>query len=192
MRPRRPSRQEMNAVYGSFKKKVPKKQRESTLQRQILQALNSLRFGYFFRIRNGATFDPRAGVFRANTAEKGIPDLMGWHFGGKMVLIEVKYIEKVENRKKLIFNVRLSDEQKEFLRKAHADGCLSGVAFNLEDAIAIVKDNPHLYPRHPRTYSFLAKEEKEKYAQIYKEKRAALSVEKRDPLTRDIAHALKD
>lgn len=172
----------MIALFGKPEKRVPKKQKESALQRDIIKALNTWGVGYFFRIRNGATFDPKVKQFRSNTAEKGIPDILGWKKPGRMVLIEVKYLQFVENKKKLTFVVRLSDEQKVLLKKAHDDGALAGVAFTLEDAINIVHDDPFRFPRHPRTYGFMDKEWLDIYAEDYRERKKILSEYMSDPV----------
>lgn len=148
--------------------KVSKKQKESALQRLIVSSLITCGYGHFFRIRNGATFDPVAKIFRANTAEKGIPDIIGFLKGsGQAVFIEVKFQETIENRKKITHKVKISDEQKAFLRNAHLMGCRAGIAFTMDDALAIVTQDYDAYPRHPRTWAFLDDEEaiKEKAAQ---------------------------
>lgn len=162
-------------AYGPMlKKRVPKKQKESILQRDIVKALIVSQIGYFFRIRNGATFDPRAGVHRANTAEKGIPDIIGLTAQGRFVAIEVKYLEKVEDRKKITFVVKLRDEQKSFLERVESLSGVAGVAYTVQDAIDIVQDNPLLYPRHPRTYGHKTKEWRSSYEEDYHRRKKAL------------------
>lgn len=160
------------------------KQTESVLQRTIVQALRKGGRGYYWRVRNGATFDPTRGIFRSNTAEKGIPDICGYREDGKSVFIECKYLEKVENRKKLTFKVKISEEQKEFLYRAYKSGCLAGVAYNLEDAIAIVENDYERYPRHPRTFCFLSDSERELYEVEYRKRKAAHAALNNDPLQR--------
>lgn len=161
-----------------------KKQEESTLQRLIVESLKAANFGYFFRIRNGATFDPTQGVFRSNVAEKGIVDILGWTTHPLPVAIECKYIQTIEQKKKLTHKVYISEEQKEFLRKCHNAGGRAGVAFTLEDAWAIVCNNPEMHPRHPRTWAFLSKEEIEQKALEYKTLKANLALRNKDVLNR--------
>lgn len=165
-----------------------KNQRESTLQRQIIKDLHRAGAGHFYRIRNGATFDPKIGKFRSNTAEPGIPDICGYTKAGQAVFIECKFIEKVEEREKLVFPIKITEEQKDFLFRAHKAGCRAGVAFTVEDALAIALDS-YVYPRHPRTYLFLPSKSVEEYAERYAAHKKALAEERKDPLTRDIFHA---
>lgn len=167
-----------------FRKKAPKKQKESILQRDIIKALHVSGIGYFFRIRNGATFDPRAGIHRANTAEKGIPDIIGITTAGRFVAIEVKYLEKLENKKKLTFTVKISDEQKDFLEKIERLSGLSGIAFSIEDALNIARDNQILSPRHPRTYGHKTKEWRAAYEEKYKAAKAKLVAARKDPVNK--------
>lgn len=162
-------------AYGPMhRKKVPKKQKESILQRDIVKALLVSKVGYFFRIRNGATFDPRAGIHRANTAEKGIPDILGLTDKGRFVAIEVKYLEKVEDRKKITFVVKLRDEQKSFLQRVESLGGVAGVAYTVQDSIDIIQDKPLIYPRHPRTYGHKEKEWRARYEVDYRRRKKAL------------------
>lgn len=160
------------------------KQKESTLQRSIISSLNQMAGGYYFRIRNGSTFDPKIGRFRANVAEPGIPDICGFTKSGKAAFIEVKFVEKIENKKKLVCKIKITQEQKDFLYRAYKAGCLAGVAFNLSDAIAIVANDQELYPRHPRTFSFLPEEDQLAYAERYKEEKAKFTELNKDPLAK--------
>lgn len=59
---------------------------------------------------------------------KGFPDLFGYRKGdGRIVFIEVKTAKG-----------RLRPEQAKFLEQVTADGCLAGVARNVEDARRII------------------------------------------------------
>lgn len=172
--------QELNATFGKPK---PKKQKESSLQRDIKEVLTRSNLCFISRIRNGATFDPKIKRFRSNTAEPGIPDLLGFRKGtGQAIFIEVKYQDKIENRKRLVCKVRITEDQKVYLKRAHENGCLAGIAFTIDDALAIVHNDPGLYPRHPRTYGFMSDEWLEAYAVEYKEQKRIVSLEKQDPV----------
>lgn len=168
------------------------KQPETPLQRLIVQGLNVSGLGYFFRIRNGATWNAARGQYLSNVTEKGIPDVHGFLKSGQAVYIEVKYIETLHKKKKLIFNVKISLEQIVWLLRAHRAGCRTGVAFCLEDAVAIAMADEKRYPRHPRTYCFLPEAEKKIYAERYKENKKALSELKEDRFRRDIELASKN
>jgi len=159
-----------------------KKQKESVVQRQIVSSLIAAGFGYFFRIRNGATFDPKLKKFRSNVAEKGIVDVLGWTTHPLPVAIEVKFVELIEQKKKITHKVAISPEQKEFLLKCHLAGGRAGIAYTVGDALAIVTNNPDEYPRHPRTWAFLSKEEIEVKAAEYIEQKRILVENNRDPL----------
>lgn len=159
-----------------------KKQKESALQRLIVSSLNAGGYGYFFRIRNGATYDPRIGRFRVNTAEKGIVDLLGWTTHPLPVTIEVKYFETIEKKKKISHVVLVSEEQKEFLYRSYKAGNRSGIAFTVDDAIAIVTNNHELWPRHPRTWRFLPEEEYVEKVALYLKYKKEKTITSRDPL----------
>ena len=169
------------------------RQKESANQREFVRALNATGEGFFYRVKNMGTFDPVRKIYRKDygTALVAIPDICGYLFNHKVkrldpiarpVYIEVKNIERVEARKKLIFAVKITDQQKEFLLRAHNSGCLAGVAFTYEDCLAIVKDDPVRYPRHPRTYCFMPRPWLEEYAVRYAEEKKALSRLKQDPV----------
>jgi ABC-type proline/glycine betaine transport system substrate-binding protein len=164
--------------------RLSKKQAESTLQRQIVDSLKAAGFGYFFRIRNGATYDPVAKIFRSNVAEKGIVDILGWTTHPLPVAIECKYIQFPDKKQKITHKVNISDEQKDFLLKCHSVGGRAGIAYTLEDAWAIVCNNPEMHPRHPRTYAFLSKEEIEVKAQEYVKLKSQLALNNKDIIYR--------
>jgi hypothetical protein len=164
------------------KPRKSKKQAESAVQRQIVSSLIAAGFGYFFRIRNGATFDPTLRIFRSNVAEKGIVDILGWTTHPLPVAIEVKFVQLIEQKKKITHKVAISPEQKEFLLKCHLAGGRAGIAYTVEDAIGIVTNNPDEYPRHPRTWAFLPKEEIEVKAAEYIEQKKILVERNKDPL----------
>lgn len=159
-----------------------KRQAETILQKEIIEALHKLGLGYFFRIRNGATFDPKAGIFRSNTTVKGIPDIVGYTTLGRAVFVEVKFISGYDERKLIKHRNMLSQEQKQFLNNAHKCNAIAGVAYNMQDAIDIVNDNPIDFPRHARTYDFLPKAEKNEMKSTCKEDKRVLSEKKKDPI----------
>lgn len=162
------------------------KQKESALQRLIIEVLNTNHYGHYFRIRNGATFDPKAGIFRSNTAEKGISDILGWtnHNPPIAVAIEVKYFETIEKRRKVTHKVKISEEQMEFLYKLHKAGGRAGIAFTVDDALAIVFNNPEERPRHPRTWRFLPEEEYQEKVALWEKHKDFPKNETLDPVAR--------
>lgn len=141
--------------------------------------------GFFWRVKNTGTWDPR-GFFRkdATTEFVAVPDICGYRARSPLlgVYIEAKFRDRVENCKKLIFSVKISEDQKKFLRNAHKAGHLAGVAFTLDDAIAIAMNDPKRYVRHPRTYLFMPEEEHEGIIERYKAEKKALSLLKQDPV----------
>jgi len=160
------------------------RQPETANVRMWVKALNQLGVGFFWRVKNTGTFDPTKGVFRKDTTTEfvAIPDICGYMHSGRAVFIEAKYREGVERVKKLIFSVKISNDQKKFLLEAHKRGCFSGVAFTLDDCIAIVRNDPKRYVRHPRTWLFLPEAEHEQICARYLEERKALSALRQDPV----------
>lgn len=163
------------------------------------------------------TFDPIRKVYRKDYGQAlvAIPDICGYrkpyfsailaNSGGQPltkaipVYIEVKNVKGVEKKRKLVFKCKITDQQKEFLLRAHRSGCLAGVAFTLEDALAIAHDDPVRYPRHPRTYLFLDLDENgrrelaDRVAE-YEAAKKALSRMKQDPVAAatTLAHGLTE
>lgn len=161
------------------------RQQETANVRMWVRALNLKKIGFFFRVKNTGTFDPSSGRFRKDRGIDfvAIPDICGHLNSGTAVYIEGKFAEKVEAKKKLIFAVKISNDQKAFLLDAHRKGCRAGVAFTLDDAIMIATGEGL---RHPRTYLFLPTAELEAYAEEYAKKRRAQAEINQDPLARDI------
>lgn len=160
------------------------RQKETILQKAVIESLNISGIGFFFRIKNGATFDPKIKRFRANVGTPGIPDICGFLKSGRAVYIEMKHVEKIESRKKIISAIKITQEQKDFLYRAYKSGCFAGVAFNLEDAIAIAKNDPEIHPRHPRTYQFLPDDELAVIVSKYAEEKKAFTEKNKDPLAK--------
>lgn len=172
-----------------------KKQEESILQREIIETLHKLGLGFFFRIRNGATYDPTIGRYRSNTALKGIPDVCGHRKkDARACYIEVKFMrtKKGKSGKMLEVKSRISPEQIEFLSKCEADGALTGIAYNLQDAIDIVKNNPRSSPRHPRTYEYKDKEWRKAYMETYKQLIHERAERNKDVLYKQVLSARED
>ena len=178
--------EQIKAAYP-FKKKY-KRQAETLNQKAFIKHLNENGYGFFFRIKTTGTYDPKRGFFRKNNELVGLPDIHGYTFKPQPAYIEVKRVVRVEKRKKLIFKVQITDEQKDFLLKAFRAGCLAGVAFNLYDCISIVADNGSKYPRHPRTFCFLPREEWEEYAHKYASDKAIHAAIQADPVRRLLEH----
>lgn len=160
------------------------KRSEAILQKAIIESLNYSQIGFFWKIRNGSTWDPTIKRFRANTATPGIPDICGYLKSGRSVFVECKYVEKIESRKKIISAIKITREQKDFLYRAYKSGCFAGVAFTLEDAIAIAKNDPEIHPRHPRTYQFLPDDELAVIVSKYAEEKKAFTEKNKDPLAK--------
>lgn len=161
------------------------RQTETANVRAWVKALNQLGVGFFWRVKNTGTWDPTRGFFRKDLSKDfvAIPDICGYlKKDGTAVFIEAKYIEGVEKKKKLIFSVKITNDQKRFLHGAHQAACLSGVAFTLDDCIAIVRNDPTRYVRHPRTYLFMPEEMHEKIIDRYKDEKKALSALRQDPV----------
>lgn len=175
------------------KKKVTKRRQESIDQRLYVRALNLKQIGFFYRVKSLGTFDRNRKRYRRNAELVPVPEICGYLFNPCLpVYIEVKRVQRVEKKKRLIFKVRISEAQKSFLLEAHRAGARAGIAFNLEDCIAIASADPNRFPRHPRTYFFLPDEEVEAYAEEYRAQRQALSARCQDPLDRDIYLPLED
>ena len=168
-----------------------KGQQESRDQRMFVEALNlKFRDGFFYRVKNMGTYDAARGFYRKNAELVAIPDICGYrslvmvHALGvaRPVYIECKHVQGVDLKKKLCFKVKISDAQKDFLSSAYKSGCIAGVAFTLDDAIAIAANDPKRHPRHPRTWCFLTEQEQEEKAEAWKKERAALEALNQDPL----------
>lgn len=162
------------------------KQKETANVRMWVRALNQLGVGFFWRVKNMGTWDPVRKFFRKDLSNDfvAIPDICGHRTRAPLLgcYIEAKYIDKVENKKKLIFSVKITQAQKDFLYNAHRAGHLAGVAFTLDDCIAIAMNDPVRYVRHPRTYLFLPEDQHEMVIARYKEQKKALSLLKQDPV----------
>lgn len=186
------SAQEYLALRAAYpaKKKVPKRQQESILQKEMIRFLNGLNIGFFYRVRNGGQWDPTRKTFRKNAELVAVSDIVGWNKNGRAVYIEVKRTSSdVDKKKKLIFSVKITDAQKEFLLRAHKHGCISGVAFTEKDCLNIVMDDPVRFPRHPRTYLFLPRPELEEYGEKYRELLAEHAKSAQDPVIRHVKWA---
>jgi hypothetical protein len=147
-----------------------------------VKALNKMGIGFYYRVKNMGTYDPIKRIYRKHGDMVAIPDICGYKKTSRAVFIECKNVTGVEKKKKLIFSVKITAEQCQFLETAHRMGCLAGVAFNLDDCISISMDDPTQYPRHPRTYSFLPLKEREIYAEKYAKERKAVAIRNQDPL----------
>ena len=173
-------------------RRLAKTQKETIDQKAFVQALNlKFRDGFFYRVKNMGTYDAVRGFYRKNAELVAIPDICGYRShklagnGGRLaqnVFIECKHVQKVEQKRKLCFKVKISNEQKDFLSSAYKSGCLAGVAFTLDDAISIAANDSIRHPRHPRTWCFLAGQEQEEKAEIWKKERAAKAALNQDPL----------
>lgn len=161
-----------------------KRQQESANQRTYVRALLMSGLGFYYRVKNMGTFDPVKKIYRKDygMALVAIPDICGFTKKGRAVYIEVKNVQGVEKKKKPIFACKITDLQKEFLLRAHRSGAISGVAFTLEDALAIAHDDEVRYPRHPRTWLFLPAEELAGVVAAWEQKKKALSRLKQDPV----------
>lgn len=185
---KRISAADYQAMKNAFpaKRKVPRKQQESIDQKAHVKALNDLNIGFFYRVKNMGTFDHIRKVYRKNNELVAIPDICGYLTSGQAAYIEVKRVLNVEKKKKLIFKVIITDEQKKFLLDAHRSNCLAGVAFNFYDCLSIVMNDPQRYPRHPRTYAFLPKDELESYAEEYKTLKSDHALNRSDVITAEV------
>jgi hypothetical protein len=96
---------------------------EKRIQDDILNFLNTM--GIFaWHARNGATYDPRKGIYRRNTSVKGIADIIGILHGGRFLAIEVKTPKG-----------KVSPHQHDFLLEINYRGGLGIVARSLDDVI---------------------------------------------------------
>lgn len=192
---KRMSAAEYLALRAAHPVRKPKRQQETVDQKEYIRRLNDAGMGFFYRIRSAGTYDPVRKTFRRNSELVGIPDIVGFTSQDRNgvcvpVYIEVKRVQKIEQRKKLIFKVKTTLEQNEFLLRAYRAGCRSGVAFNYHDCVCIAAADPTRYPRHPRTLCFLPKDELEKYAEHYAELKRIHAENASDPLVRNILWAL--
>lgn len=160
------------------------KQAETASVRIWVRALNQLGVGKFWRVKNTGTWDTVRKVFRKDLTTEfvAIPDICGYLHSGRAVFIEAKYKNGVEKVRKLIFSVKITDDQKKFLLEAHKRNCFAGVAFTLDDCIAIVRNDPKRYVRHPRTWLFLPNDQHERICAQYLLERKALSALRQDPV----------
>lgn len=152
--------------------------------RAWVKALNQLGVGFFWRVKNTGTYDPVRGIFRKDLSTDfvAIPDICGYLYSGRAVFIEAKYDSKLEKKRKLIFKVKTTDKQKEFLLDAHCHGCRAGFAYTLDDCIAIVRNDPTRYVRHPRTYAFLPETSWPPVIAEYEANKKALAKLRQDPV----------
>lgn len=99
---------------------------EKDVQNAIRLGVNDI--AVTFRANVGKLYT-EDGRMIATGLPKGFPDLFGYRKSdGKIVFIEVKTAKG-----------RLRPEQAKFLEQVTADGCLAGVAHNVEDARRIVE-----------------------------------------------------
>jgi hypothetical protein len=177
-----------------------KRQQESANQRLYVKALLATGLGFFHRVKNMGTFDPIRKCYRKDygMALVAIPDICGYIDqrrkssyadipGAQPCYIEVKNVQGVEKKRKLVFKCKITDDQKEFLLRAHRAGALAGVAFTLEDALSIAHDDALRYPRHPRTWMFLdldaaGRAELAEKVDRYEKQKKVLSQLKQDPV----------
>lgn len=69
-----------------------KSQPENAVKKHVLQYLAYQREWFGFSVYNGATYDPKAGCFRAKTGigqRKGVSDLIGM-WNGQFMAVEIK------------------------------------------------------------------------------------------------------
>ena len=166
------------------------RQEETANVRAWVKALNKLGVGFFWRVKNTGTYDPVRKCFRKDMSTDfvAIPDICGYLHNGKSVFIEAKYAADLDTKRKLIFAVKITDKQKEFLWNALQSECRAGIAFTLDDCIAIVRHDPTRYVRHPRTWAFIPPfipDHEGKYAAIikrYEEEKKALAKLRQDPV----------
>lgn len=192
----RMSAADYQAMLASTKpRRKPKRQQESLNQKEYVRRLNAHNLGFFYRVKNMGTFDPTRGFFRKNQELVSVPDICGASIqntkGGPVpVYIEVKLVHQIEKRKKLLFKVKITDGQCDFLLKMHRLGCRAGVAFNYYDAICIASGDGTRYPRHPRTFCFLPKDELEEYAAHYAELKRRHAENASDPVIKEVIWAI--
>lgn len=194
---KRISAAEYVALQAQIKKpKKPKRQQETLNQKDYIQRLNAAGLGFFYRIKSTGTFDPIRRTFRKNSELVGLPDIAGFTFNDRQgvclpVYIEVKLVKQVEKRRKILFKVKITNEQKDFLLKAYRAGCRAGVAFNYYDAIGIATGDMERYPRHPRTFCFLPQDELEAYAEEFKRLKHEHYLKAQDPVIKEVSWAAR-
>lgn len=103
---------------------------KSTKESQLVSAImhsECYRLANLTRINTGTGRTPDGRVFRTGTP-KGYPDISGnRRSDGKAVYIEVK----VKPNKP-------TPEQAEYIRQRREEGCLAGVCYSVEDALAVI------------------------------------------------------
>ena len=106
--------------------RLSKTQPEAIIQRHIVQYLWMQKEYFGFTVKNGGTFDPRIGQYRANSGagyRRGVSDLVGaWN--GQLFCIEVKTATG-----------RLSEHQEKFRQDVIAAGGLHLVARSVDDIV---------------------------------------------------------
>lgn len=127
-------------------------QGETVLQKQIVEFINKTKIlgAKVFRIKNGGTYDPTAGVFRKASTEPGIPDIIGVAANGRGIFIEVKMPDKFGRGRPS----KISQDQKDFLMEMFNRGAIVGVAWDMSDAFDIIACDEEKYPRKERTWYF--------------------------------------
>lgn len=94
---------------------------EREIQNSIMAYLATVRGGFFFVVKTQGTFDPRRGVFRKNSAHRGVSDILGV-YNGRMIAIEVKSAKG-----------KPSFHQLEFLSDVERCGGVGIIARSIED-----------------------------------------------------------
>jgi len=107
---------------------------EKEVERTILEYLNSSKLGFFFKINTGGIWDAKRQVFRKPHSKfiiKGVSDILGILNDGRMVAIEVKR-KQTKNQ--------ATEDQLRFLHVIEMHGGVSGVAWDVESAVAIIQN----------------------------------------------------
>lgn len=101
---------------------MPKITNANGLTQYALKALRLAGY-YVWRQNNGGVYDAKIGRYRANSATKGISDIMGFHMEtGRLIACEIKAGKD-----------RLSKEQVDFLAAVEAAGGTALVVRHADD-----------------------------------------------------------
>jgi hypothetical protein len=139
----------------------------SRLQKQIIEHLNASDLGCFvFRLKNAPFYDAMQNEFLPDNIQRDFPHVFGWARDGKVIVINVKHWDKRTKNVK-----RPSVAEKAFLQRAAENSPYVGVAYSLEDAYNIVKNNQETHPREIRTWKHLTPEDKDEHDYANREKR---------------------
>lgn len=140
-------------------------ERESLLQKKIIEHLNSSDLGCMvYRLKRSASYDAIRNRFIATHSK--LPCIFGIAADGKAIVLIVKWWDKKTK------NVKRPRKWERSLLQAAADRSpYVGLAYSIEDAYNIVKNDQITHPREIRTWHYLDLEDKKEHEYANQETR---------------------